>query len=135
FAIVATPRLEGTGAGQLRYNWTEGTRLRLHTTAGVFAPKTEKIRIWVHGDNSGHSFCLLGRDQADNDLFRSPLLHINWTGWKEVVWDLANDPLSVFNVSGDGVMTSNIRIDSIYMEKVGSSNIGDIYLEDRKSVV
>lgn len=130
FASVTSPRREGTGAARLAYNWAQGNIVRVYSSSKPNIANTSKISIWVYGDNSGHSLRFFVRDPVDTELFQSPVQIINWTGWKEIVWDLATAPLSRFFGSGDGVMSGPVRLDSIYLTKTGASMTGNIYFDD-----
>lgn len=49
------------------------------------------MRFWLYGDGSGRAFRPRVRD-AQGESFYGPPLAMDFTGWREVVWDLAQTP-------------------------------------------
>ncbi len=130
FKIVSSPKRQGSGSADLNYNWTEGTVLREYNAGGVQFSNTATFSIWVYGDNSGHTLRLFMRDIADNELFQNAPITVNFTGWQQIVWNLVSDPKTKFAGTGDGVLTGNVRLDSLYLTKTGASNSGHIYFDE-----
>lgn len=136
FAIVGSPAREGNGSGRLNYVWgAEGNFIRLYNSSLTEFSGASNFSIWVFGDNSGHEVRVCLRD-SDNDLFVTPWLTLNFTGWQEIRWDnVINNPLETWITSGDGNMTGpNVRFDSMQMRKVSAQNSGSIYFDDAKAI-
>lgn len=130
FGIVSSPKREGSGAADLNYNWSLGTILREHNTGGATFPNNATFSIWVHGDNSGDTLSMFLRDTADNELFQNAPIVIDFNGWRQIVWNLASDPKTRFAGAGDNVFTGNVRLDSLYLTKTGTSPSGHLYFDE-----
>lgn len=136
FAIVSSPSREGSGSGRLSYVWgADGDFIRLYNSNLTEFNGDVDFSIWVYGDNSGHEVRVCLRD-SDNDLFVTPWLTLDFTGWREIRWDdVINNPEETWVVSGDGTMTGpNVRFDSMQVRKVSAQNSGSIYFDDAKVV-
>ncbi|MEN6403723.1 MAG: hypothetical protein ABFD94_17400, partial [Armatimonadia bacterium] len=49
------------------------------------------VRFWMYGDASGRQFNLRVRD-AQGESFYDATRKIDWTGWQQITWDLAQRP-------------------------------------------
>lgn len=129
FTIVSNPKRQGTGAGDLYYVWGTGTFIREYNSSLPTIPAGALISIWVYGDNSGHEVRLCIRDD-DGDLFANAYTTINFTGWREITWNLSGDPIYYWTGSGDRLITGDPRWDSIQIRKVTSQATGHLYFDD-----
>lgn len=133
FGIAVSPVRQGTGSGNLAYNWDLGTFIREYNSSLPQFPAASNFGIWIYGDNSGHQVRICLRD-SDNDLFVTDYLTIDFTGWQQLTWnDIANNPLNTWVAAGggDGVITGpNVRLDSIQVQKLGAGITGNIYFDD-----
>ncbi|MDK2970949.1 MAG: hypothetical protein PWP23_704 [Candidatus Sumerlaeota bacterium] len=133
FEIVSSPKYAGTGAADLYYVWGSGDFIReyFNSTTPTFSTSTN-LSVWVYGDNSGAQVRLCVRETADNDLFASPYVTIDFTGWRQITWnDIANNPGTLFAQIGDGVLnTTTVRLDSIQVAKGTSGASGHLYFDN-----
>ena len=134
FAIVTTPKREGTGSGDIYYDFSTGTFLREVTTTRPSFPISAPLSVWVYGDNSGHQVRLCVRDSETNyDLFVNPYTTIDFTGWRQITWNIAANPGTKYaSVAGsDGVFTGpNALLDSIQVNKTGTATTGHLYVDE-----
>lgn len=131
FTIASSPRYQGSGSGNLYYVWGTGNFIREYNSSLPEFPAASVFSIWVHGDNSGHQLRICIRD-SDNDLLVSNYIVINFTGWREIVWDLQNDPVNLWvqGSSGNGSLDGpNVRLDSIHVSRTGTTDTGNIYFD------
>ncbi len=136
FAIAASPVRSGTGSGRLNYVWGSGDYIRLFNQTLPQFSTSSNFSIWMHGDNSGHRVRICLRD-ADGDLFVSGWVDLDFTGWREIVWeDIANNPQNLWVQVGNGQWNGlNARFDSIHMQKVTAQNSGSLYFDDATYVL
>ncbi len=124
FEIVSSPVLQGMGSGRLYYVWGSGNFIREYNSALPEFPAASTFSLWVYGDNSGHSVRLAVRD-SDNEIYVNDWLVINFTGWREIRWNLQTDPSSVWaNASNSVIDGPNVRLDSIQVSRTGSTETG-----------
>jgi hypothetical protein len=131
FAIVSSPTRTGTGSGRLNYVWGSGNYIRLYNQGLPQFPAASDFSSWMFGDNSGHQVRICLRD-SDNDLFVTDWMIIDFTGWREILWeDIANNPKNVWVQSANGLMDGpNVRLDSIHVQKVTGLGSGNLYFDD-----
>ncbi len=132
FAIGTSIKREGSGSGDLYYVWGTGTFIREYNGSLPSFPSASVFSIWVYGDGSGHQVRICLRD-SDSDLFVNDYTTIDFTGWRQISWDLGNDPVNVWvqGSSGNGVIDGPaIRLDSIQIQKVSSVASGHLYFDD-----
>ncbi len=132
FSIASSPVRSGSGSGHLEYVWGSGDYIRLYNASQPEFPGESDFSICVYGDNSGHRLRINLRDAADNDLFVTDWLTIDFTGWREIVWeDVANNPQNLWIQVGNGEFDGpNAIFDSIHVEKVTGQNSGSLYFDD-----
>lgn len=130
YAAVSNPRRQGSGSGDLGYNWTQGTVLREYNSGGATFSNNVTFSLWVYGENSGDTLRLLMRDMGDSELYQNNATVINFTGWREITWNLATDPKTRFAGAGDNVLGGSVRLDSLYLTKTGTSASGHLYFDD-----
>ena len=131
FTLSREQVFRGTGAGKLSYQFN-GTGYLLYTTAAApaqpdLAPKG--IRVMLYGDGSRHRVALRWNDASD-ERFVSPLLTIDWTGWKEVV---VTAPQSWTHYLGnaDGVIDLPLRNISFELQQSpGAPGEGALFADD-----
>ena len=134
FDISAAQVRQGTGAGRLYYVWGAGNFIRQYNSAlPAFAAAGATFSLWVYGDNSGNTVQICLRD-SDNELFRNAATTINFTGWREITWNLASDWRERWSGSGDNAITGpNLQFDSIHITKGASSPAsGYLYFDDAR---
>lgn len=132
FGIAGSPVRQGTGSGNLGYNWTLGTFIREYNSALPQFPAASDFGIWVHGDNSGHQVRITLRD-TDNELYVNPWTTINFNGWQQITWnDIVNNPGTRWAGSGNNIIEGpNVRLDSIQIQQVGGGPVtGNIYFDE-----
>lgn len=130
FTIATTPVRSGSGSGNLYYVWGTGNYIREYNTALPQFPSNAIFSLWVHGDNSGHQLRVCVRD-SDADLFVSNWMTINFSGWAQWTWDIANGPTNVWVQSGNGTVDGPaLRLDSIHVQKVSAVESGNLYFDD-----
>ena len=132
FGITTSPVYEGSNSGDLYYVWDTGDFIREYNSSLPEFPAYATFSIWIYGDGSGHQVRICLRDSDDSDLFVNDYTTLDFTGWREIVWtDIKNNPGNVWVASGDGVVTgSNIKFDSIQVNKVTSVDSGHIYFDN-----
>jgi N-acetylmuramoyl-L-alanine amidase len=132
FTIVSTPKVEGSGAGNLAYVWGSGNFIREYNSAQPQFPFGTTFTIYLHGDNSGNQVRFAFRDPVDTEIFVTPYVTVNWTGWQQLAVHLSMPNLTWWAVgpSDNTVSGPNIRFDSIQVLKGGSSpNSGNLYFD------
>lgn len=130
FTIATTPVRSGSGSGNLYYVWGTGNYIREYNTALPQFPSNAIFSLWVHGDNSGHQLRVCVRD-SDADLFVSNWMTINFSGWAQWTWDIANGPTNVWVQSSNGTVDGPaLRLDSIHVQKVSAVESGNLYFDD-----
>lgn len=133
FTIVSTPKVQGTGAGNLAYVWGGGNFIREYNSSLPQFPAGTTFRIQVHGDNSGNQTRFAFRDPSDNEIFVTAYTTVNWTGWQEISFPvtLTGGVLTKWAGTGDNAITgANVAFDSIQVNKGGSSPAsGNIYFD------
>lgn len=129
FAIVNSPVLQGSGAGDLYYVWGSGNFLREYNSALPEFPKASTFSVWIYGDASGHRVRLALRD-TDNEIYVNDWLTIDFSGWREMRWNIATDSATVWaNASNNIIDGPNVRLDSIQLQKAGASAAGHLYFD------
>jgi hypothetical protein len=134
FAYSREQAATGTGSGKLQYQFA-GTGYLLYSTVNLtnaLAPPDAApngIRLLLYGDGSRHRVAIRMNDSTD-ERFVSPLITIDWTGWKEVV---VRDPLRWTHYLGnnDGVIDLPIRTVSVELQQTaGSPSEGALFVDD-----
>lgn len=108
---------EGSAAMKLDITWGSGNTIREYCGSAdynAFA-SGNTISYWVYGDNSDSTFALMLQDN-DGDLLLYTPMKLNFTGWKQVSWKYG-DAFTKFAGSGDGSLTSPVRINSFLIKK------------------
>ncbi len=132
FALSREQTYRGSSSGKLGYQFN-GAGYLLYTTAAVpiqqpdVAPKG--IRLMLYGDGSRHRVALRLNDASD-ERFVSPLITIDWNGWKEIQ---VTAPLRWTHYLGnnDGVIDLPVRNVSFELQQTaGSPGEGAIYADD-----
>jgi N-acetylmuramoyl-L-alanine amidase len=100
--------------------------------------KDNIMQAYVFGDGSGNMMRFVVRD-VNNQLETSRWYEVDWTGWRLVSWDMANDPVFGW-VNGNGVLDGSLYVDSFQLTWAqGKPTTGFIVFDDfrivRKSVV
>ncbi|MCX7718193.1 MAG: fibronectin type III domain-containing protein [Candidatus Sumerlaeaceae bacterium] len=134
FDISTAQVRQGTGAGRLYYVWGTGNFIREYNSAlPSFPAAGATFSLWVYGDNSGNAVQICLRD-SDNELFRNTTTTINFTGWREITWNIASDWRERWAGSGDNTITGpDLRLDSIHITRGGSSPAsGYLYFDDAR---
>jgi hypothetical protein len=130
FGIVTSPLLQGSGAGDLYYVWGTGNLIREYDSSLPQFPSTSTFSIWVYGDGSGHSVRIALRD-SDNEIYVNNWTTIDFTGWREIVWNLQSDPSTVWaNAANNVIDGPNVRLDSIFVSKTGTAASGHLYFDN-----
>lgn len=130
FSISTTIKREGSGSGDLYYVWGTGSFIREYNSSLPAFPSASVFSIWVYGDQSGHQVRICLRD-SDNDLFVNNYTVIDFTGWRQMTWDLRTDPVNVWVQSGNGVIDGpSVRLDSIQIQKVSTVASGHLYFDE-----
>jgi N-acetylmuramoyl-L-alanine amidase len=132
--VDTTVKFQGTASGRLRYVWGTGTHIRWYNSARPTFPASSVFSIRVYGDGSGHRMRISLRD-SDNDIFASDWLTVDWTGWREVRFDVSADPKTFWYAPGDGVLTGPlVGFDSIELQKAGTVGTGDLYFDFAQAI-
>jgi hypothetical protein len=91
------------------------------------------LQMYVFGDGSGNQIRFAVDDNvpapgASNHEV-SEWHTIDWSGWRLISWDLANDPVGTW--IGNGILEGTLRFDSIQLTYVsGAAESGSIYIDD-----
>lgn len=129
FAIVSSPVLEGSGSGDLYYVWGSGSYIREYNSTLPEFPANSTFSIWVYGDNSGHQVRICLRD-SDNELYVNDWVTINFSGWRQLTWNIPTDPRTVWaNVANNTLDGPNVKLDSIHVQKVTGVASGHLYFD------
>ncbi|MDR4988537.1 MAG: choice-of-anchor J domain-containing protein [Bacteroidales bacterium] len=135
---VVNHSVGSTGSMKLSYGWDPGhgepyIRLYLPPTASQNNNRfniNHILQVYIFGDGSNNEFRLVIRD-GDNQLEGQEWVKIDWTGWKLVSWDLANEPaFGVFGL-GNGVLEgANFYMDGFHLRKGTDAHMaGAIYFD------
>ena len=72
---------------------------------------------------------------SDNDIFASDWLTVDWTGWRDVRFDVSADLKTFWYAPGDGVLTGPlVGFDSIELQKAGTDETGDLYFDFAQAI-
>ena len=86
-------------------------------------------RFWMYGDNSGRSFVMRVRDASGEGFYGAPR-KIDWSGWKQLSWDLTGEPPSNI-VAGDGNKQQDCPPLELVLELTGEAGKPlTVYLDD-----
>ena len=133
FTIVGHPVLYGNGSGHLHYIWGDGDRIRLFNASQPLFPTDSDFSLWIHGDNSGHLLRIVVRDQ-DGRLFRNSFTPIDFTGWRELVWEDVRNNAEYWTAgpgSADVIPTDSVAFDSIDISRTpGGPSSGSLYFDE-----
>lgn len=129
FTIVSSPKREGTGAGDLYYVWGSGNFIREINGTQPTIPADSVLSVWIYGDSSGNEVRLCVRDE-ENELFSNAYTAIDFTGWRQLKWQLQYDPFFWYANVGDKLITGNPKWDSIMVRKVGTQSTGHLYFDE-----
>ena len=125
---------------QIDYGWdTTATDWLIREYLSGGAPrdftfdKEYLLQVYVFGDGSGNQFRFALDDNYPNASASnhevSPWYTVDWSGWKLVTWDMANDGTGTW--LGDGNLDGTLRFDSIQLtHKTGGSITGTLYFDD-----
>ena len=104
---------ESTGSVRLNYQWlptVTDPRIRWHFNAT--APKFSRdnvIQYYLFGDGSNTQVAVVLRVDGGGDMWRHRLITLDWVGWRQITWDMANDPVENFLVgSGSQLPAGNV---------------------------
>lgn len=124
---------------RLSYRWDTSAPswlIREYLSSGpprsVLFDTTYVLQMYVFGDGSGNQIRFAIDDNVPggaSDHEVSVWYTVDWTGWRLVTWDLANDPVGSW--IGDGHLDGTLRFDSIQLTYVpGAEESGNIYIDD-----
>ncbi len=131
-----------TGSLRVRYGWdiAAGTHLiRVHSppTSDATSVKFDDeyiLQAYVFGDGSGNRLRFVLED-GPGHLEASQWYTVDWTGWKLVEWDLANDPVFGWARGANGVLEGTLAVESLqFTYTQGSPHIGFINFDDYRVV-
>lgn len=131
FALSREQVSRGTASGKLSYQFN-GAGYLLYSTANApaqpgLAPKG--IKLMLYGDGSRHRVALRMNDATD-ERFVSPLITIDWTGWKEIE---VEGPARWTHYLGnnDGVIDLPVRNVSFELQQTaGARAEGALFVDD-----
>jgi hypothetical protein len=131
FNINTSVKRQGSGSGELYYVWGTGNLIREYSGNRPSLPSDAVLSVWVYGDNSGNNISFGVRDPDDGEIFENLPMTINFTGWRQMTWNLASDPRTRFAGAGDNTFTgATAQLDAIMLRKVGAAASGTIYVDD-----
>jgi N-acetyl-anhydromuramyl-L-alanine amidase AmpD/methionine-rich copper-binding protein CopC len=121
FAIVGSPKFNGTGAGMITYAWqnSSGGMCREHYSTTPSVEGGSIVGIWVYGDNSGNGLELWFYYNNKANFIAVSAGTIDWTGWK-----LVTVPVSA--IPGPTRMFASFVI----VQKAGAAMSGMIGIDD-----
>jgi len=129
FLVDSSVVQEGAASGRLYYVWGTGNYIRVYNSAQTEFAAASTLSMWVYGDASGNELRFSIRD-SDGDLFANAWTAVNWSGWRKIAWDLANDTRERWAGAGDGAITGpNVKFDSLLFRKVGAAASGSVYFD------
>ena len=142
------PAVESTGSARLDYLWMETSltpNVRWHNT--LTEPKFSKtdnhIQYYLFGDGSCSKITVALRNGSTGNFWAHTDVELNWVGWKQISWDLTNDPyycpiLSTENMPGGAVLNLSCflvfpapieeryyEVSSIYFSQLRVVKLGD----------
>lgn len=129
-------------AMKLNYAWDTGSSdwlLREYLAGGaprgITFSNSYLLQAYVFGDNSGNKIRFAIDDDINGNAGHevSPWFTIDWSGWKLLSWDMANDGTGSW--IGDGVIYGTLRFDSFQLTYAeGAQPGGTIYIDDLRAV-
>ncbi len=112
------PPTEGLGCVRLRYDMARGWKfIRVvpqEEAARKVAGTPRLLRMWLHGDGSGHSPRMRFRD-ATGQVFQPVADEIDWTGWRLIEFRLDGHATGHWGGAGDGVVHYPIELDTLLL--------------------
>ena len=131
FGINTSTKRQGTGSGALYYVWGTGSLIREYNLARPALPSNAVLSIWVYGDNSGNTISFGCRDATDGEIFENTPMTLNFTGWRQMTWNLQTDPRTRFAGAGDNTWSAaTAQLDCILLRKVGAAASGTVYVDE-----
>lgn len=135
-ATVVNP-LGGAQSMALSYGWLTAESgsflIREYLSGGapasVTIDNTYRLQAYVFGDGSGTQFRFALDDNSSTEV--SPWYVVDWTGWRLVEWDLANEAPGSW--IGNGVLEGNLRFDSFQLSYDGGAASGTLYIDDLRA--
>ena len=132
-----------TRSMRLSYGWDTGAPawlIREYLAGGpprnVLFDTSYVLQMCVFGDGSGNQVRFAIDDNVPggaSDHEVSVWYTIDWTGWRLISWDLANDPVGSW--IGNSVLEGTLRFDSIQLTYVqGAAETGNLYFDDLRLV-
>lgn len=133
-----------TRSMQLSYGWDlNASAWMIREYLGSGAPRNVNfddsyiLQMYVFGDGSGNRIRFALDDNVPaggaSDHEVSQWFTIDWTGWRLISWDLANDPVGSW--TGNGVLNGTLRFDSIQLTYTsGAATSGNLYFDDLRLV-
>jgi len=144
-SAIYLPAISPRKSAYLRYEWdTTASEFLLREYLYGGPPKeilfdtTYILQCYIYSDGSNNKFrfCLDDHAPIDSAHFHevSKWITLDWYGWQLVEWKL-NDPNSVGEWIGDGILTPPLRFDSFQLtHEVGDSVSGKIYFDELRLV-
>jgi N-acetylmuramoyl-L-alanine amidase len=113
-------------------SWLIREYLSTGTPRNVTFDTSYLLQMYVFGDGSGNQIRFAIDDNVPGGASNhevSVWYTIDWTGWRLISWDLANDPVGTW--IGNGILEGTLRFDSIQLTYVqGAAESGSIYIDD-----
>lgn len=103
--------------------------LKLFSEKLPFARPVKVVSLWLYGDGSGRTYCLRLRDAGGESFYRAPG-HIDWSGWRQIVWNLLQEPPRNLG-RGDGNQQQDVPPLEVVLDvgaKAGESVV--LYVDD-----
>ncbi|OYD17329.1 hypothetical protein CH333_01285 [candidate division WOR-3 bacterium JGI_Cruoil_03_44_89] len=143
-SAIYLPAITPRKSAYLQYEWNESDPpflLREYLAGGppreVLFDTTYILQCYIYGDGSYNKFRFCVDDSTmDQAPFHevSKWITLDWYGWRLVEWKL-NDPNSVGEWIGDGVLNPPLRFDSFQLtHEIGDSVCGEIYFDELRLV-
>ena len=103
---------ESLGCARADYQWekTGNPTVRWHNTTTTPKFSTANvIQYYLFGDGSNSTVAVVLRDGGAGDMWGHQKITVDWVGWKQITWDMANDP-NVNHVTGSSAMPKNTNL-------------------------
>ena len=103
--------------------------LKLFSSQFEYRYPVTAVKYWLYGDGSGRTLRTRLRDKS-GECFYDAAIKIDWTGWREVAWDLTVRPPELISV-GDGNQQQDVPPLEVVAEiEAAAGSEVTLYLDD-----
>ena len=136
--------VESTGSVRLNYQWdatVANPLIRWHNSA--LTPNFSRnnvIQYYLFGDGSYSQVALVLRAGNGGDMWRHQFITLDWVGWRQITWDMANDPVANIWVGSNSALPAgdvlNLSSFALFPAPIAERNfdVSSIYFSNLRVV-